>query len=140
MSKNEYDISSPEFAVKALCAVGGLDIAGMAGIFIGGAVYHVPVVIDGFISAVAALAAERICPGCRQAMIASHIGKEPGMKIVLKELGLEPVIDAKLSLGEGTGAVMLFPLLDMAMTLYSEGLEFRETGVEQYVHLGSGKR
>lgn len=137
MKNNRYEIASPEFAVKALCAVGGLDIAGMAGIFIGGAVYHVPVVIDGFISAVAALAAERICPGCRQAMIPSHIGKEPGMKLIMDELRLEPVIDAKLSLGEGTGAVMLFPLLDMAMTLYSDGLEFRDTGVEQYVHLGS---
>ncbi len=129
------DISSPQFAVKALCAVGGLDIAGLAGLFIGGAVYHVPVVIDGFISAVAALVAERICPGCRRSMIASHIGKEPGMKVILDELDLEPVIDARLSLGEGTGAVMLFPLLDMAMALYSDGLEFDETGVGQYVHL-----
>ena len=84
---------------------------------------------------ISALVAERICPGYRRSMIASHIGKEPGMKVIMDELGLEPVIDARLSLGEGTGAVMLFPLLDMAMTLYSDGLEFDETGVGQYVHL-----
>ena len=126
------DIRSPEFAFKALSTVGGLEIAGMTGLFIGGAVFHVPVVIDGFISAVAALAAERICPGCKRSMIASHVGKEPGMKLILDELGLEPVIDARLALGEGTGAVMLFPLLDMAMTLYTDGLEFSQTDVEQY--------
>ncbi|MBQ6456548.1 MAG: nicotinate-nucleotide--dimethylbenzimidazole phosphoribosyltransferase [Mogibacterium sp.] len=132
------DRKGAEFAFHALCAVGGLDIAGMAGMFIGGAVYHVPIVIDGFISAAAALVAERICPGCREVMIASHIGREPGMKMILDELGLEPVIDADLALGEGTGAVMLFPLLDLAMTLYSDGLEFSETGVEQYVHFTDG--
>ena len=126
------DIRSPEFAFKALSTVGGLEIAGMTGLFIGGAVFHVPVVIDGFISAVAALAAERICPGCKRSMIASHVGKEPGMKLILDELGLQPVIDARLALGEGTGAVMLFPLLDMAMTLYTDGLEFSQTDVEQY--------
>lgn len=131
---NGSDYKSPGFAARALCCVGGLDIAGLAGIFIGGAKYNVPVVIDGFISAVAALVAERMCPGCKKSMIASHIGREPGMKMILKELGLEPVIDAQLSLGEGTGAVMLFPLLDMAMSLYSGGLEFAETEVEQYVH------
>ena len=127
-------IKSPEFAMHMLSRVGGLDIAAMAGVFIGGAIYHIPVVIDGFISAVAALAAERLAPGCRQCMLASHAGREPGMRCVLDALGLEPVIDAGLALGEGTGAVMLFPLLDAALSLYSEGLEFEETEVEQYHH------
>ncbi len=131
------DRSSSEYAFHALCCVGGLDIAGMAGMFIGGAVYHVPVVIDGIVSAAAALVAERICPGCSDAMIASHVGREPGMRQIMKELGLVPVIDADMALGEGTGAVMLFPLLDMAMALYKDGLRFNETEVGQYVRLGS---
>lgn len=130
---DEEDIKSPEYAMEMLSAVGGLDIAAMAGIFIGGAIHHIPVVIDGFISAAAALAAERIAPGTACCMIASHIGREPGMKLILDELGLEPVIDADLALGEGTGAVMLFPLLDAALSLYSDGLAFEETSVEQYV-------
>ena len=126
------DQKSPEYTMEMLAAVGGLDIAGMAGVFIGGALYHIPVVIDGFISSVAALVAERLAPGCRSYMLASHCGREPGMKKVLAELGLEPVIDAGLALGEGTGAVMLFPLLDAALALYRDGLVFDDTAVGQY--------
>ena len=131
------DQKSPEYTMEMLAAVGGLDIAGMAGVFIGGAVYHIPVVIDGFISSVAALVAERLAPGCRSYMLASHCGREPGMKKVLAELGLEPVIDAGLALGEGTGAVMLFPLLDAALALYRDGLVFDDTEVEQYERFGT---
>jgi adenosylcobinamide kinase/adenosylcobinamide-phosphate guanylyltransferase len=71
-------------------------------------------------------------------MIASHMGREPGMKYILKELGLEPVIDGRLCLGEGTGAVMLIPLLDTVLSLYSDGLNFEETEVEQYEHFEEG--
>ena len=129
---DEEDIESPEYTAEMLACMGGLDIAGMAGVFIGGAIYHIPVIIDGFISAVAALVADRLVPGTRDYMIASHIGKEPGMKFILEILGLEPVIDGMLALGEGTGAVMLMPLLDTALSLYSDGLSFSETTVEQY--------
>ncbi len=127
-------IRSPEYAAEMLSAVGGLDIAGMAGVFIGGAICHIPVIIDGFISAAAALAAERIVPGCRHYMLASHCGCEPGMKYIMSELDLEPVIYGELALGEGTGAVMLLPLLDAAMALYDNGLAFEETEVGQYQH------
>lgn len=124
-----------EMSVKhILSSVGGLDIAGLAGVFTGGAVYGVPVITDGFISAVAALCAERMLPGASRFMICSHIGREPGMKYVLDELGLDPVICADLALGEGTGAVMLFPLIDMALSLYMKGLRFRDTEIEQYKH------
>ena len=128
------DRESPEFAVEMLSAVGGLDIAAMAGVFIGGAIYHIQVIIDGFISAAAALAAERMAPGCRSVMLASHCGREPGMKHILDALGLRPVIDAGLALGEGTGAVLLVPLLDAALSLYNDGLVFEDTEVEQYIH------
>ena len=130
--EDDVDIRSPEYASQMLACVGGLDIAGLAGVFIGGALFHIPVIIDGFISSVAALVAERLAPGTRNYMIASHIGSEPGMKYILDELGLKAVIDGNLSLGEGTGAVLLMPLLDTVLSLYTDGLEFRETTVEQY--------
>ena len=138
LPEDEEETDGPEYAAQMLACVGGLDIAGLAGVFIGGAIYHIPVIIDGFISAVAALVAERLVPGTKDYMIASHIGKEPGMRYILDILGLEPVIDGMLALGEGTGAVMLMPLLDTALTLYSDGLNFAETTVEQYVDYEAG--
>lgn len=137
--EDDVDIKSPEYATQMLACVGGLDIAGLTGVFIGGAIYHIPVIIDGFISSVAALVAERLAPGSRNYMIASHTGKEPGMKYILDELGLDAVIDGGLALGEGTGAVMLMPLLDAALTLYTDGLEFEETTVGQYTHFDETK-
>lgn len=76
--------------------------------FLGGAKYHMPIVADGVISAVAALTAERLCPGTKEFIIPSHKGKEPASELLMRELGLSPVLDAGLALGEGTGAVMMF--------------------------------
>lgn len=129
---NNCDKVKDEYVLKVLRTVGGLDIAGLSGVFMGGAFYNVPIVIDGFISAAAALAAECILPGTKDVMIASHMGREAGMRPVLNKLGLKPVIDANLALGEGTGAVMIFPLLDMVLKLYREGLKFDETEVTRY--------
>lgn len=97
--------------------VGGLDIAGLMGLFIGGALYHVPIVVDGILPAAAALAVENIIPGCRQYMIGSHFGKEPATEIVFQELELDPVINAEMAMGEGVGAVMLMPMLDMVVNV-----------------------
>lgn len=119
-------------ALTVLRTVGGLDIAGLAGIFIGGALYHIPVVLDGMITAVAALAAERMVSGVRSYMIASHLSKEPITHQIMDELGLHPVILADLALGEGTGAAMLFPLLDMALTVYRENDSFDEMQIDAY--------
>ena len=119
-------------AFEMLRCLGGLDIAALAGVFIGGSVCSVPIVIDGLISAAAALAAEKMRPGCRDNMIASHNGREKGMKTALKKLSLRPVIHADMALGEGTGAVMLFPLIDMAFSLYSGGTAFEGTPIEKY--------
>ena len=130
---NKYGLSPSSDPLEVLRCVGGLDIAGLTGLFLGGAVHGIPVVIDGCISAAAALAAEKIALGTKEFMLASHLGKEPCMKLILDELGLEPVIHGRLALGEGTGAVMVFPLLDMALALYRKGLAFSETAVEQYV-------
>ncbi|MCR4738789.1 MAG: nicotinate-nucleotide--dimethylbenzimidazole phosphoribosyltransferase [Lachnospiraceae bacterium] len=124
--------SSRNEAFEALRCLGGLDIAALAGVYIGAAVYRIPVVIDGLISASAALCAERMVPGCRDYMIASHLGKEGAMSLVFEELELKPVIHADLSLGEGTGAVLLFPLLDMALELYLRGTSFSDTPIDRY--------
>lgn len=99
----------PEKPVELLAKLGGLDIAGMTGLFLGGAVYRIPVVIDGVISAVAALLACKIEPKAREYMLASHASKEPAGILLLEKLGLMPPIRAELRLGEGTGAAMLFP-------------------------------
>ena len=80
----------------------------------------------------AALTAERLCPGTKEFIIPSHKGKEPASDLLMRELGLYPVIDAGLALGEGTGAVMMFSLLDMAMTLYETGATFDDFEIEEY--------
>lgn len=119
-------------AFTILKTVGGLDIAGLTGVCIGGAIYHVPVVLDGVISLVAALTAEKIIPGTKDYLLASHKGKEPAAELLLKELKKEAVLDAKLALGEGTGAVMMFPLLDMVRNVYHAGTNFSDIQIEQY--------
>lgn len=122
----------PEETLRILCCVGGLDIAGMVGVFLGGALYHVPVVIDGVISAVAAVCASRLCPGTEAYMIPSHKGKEPAAGLLLQELSLQPVLEAGLALGEGTGTVFLFSMLDVALTLYREGTTFADIALAPY--------
>lgn len=118
-----------------LKTVGGLDIAGLVGLCIGGALCHLPIVLDGVISMVAALLAERIITGTKAYYIASHKGKEPAIEIIAKELKLEPVIDGNLALGEGTGAVMMFSLLDTALSVYQNKITFEDMQIEQYERL-----
>jgi nicotinate-nucleotide--dimethylbenzimidazole phosphoribosyltransferase len=127
----KYDLFNRD-AFTVLMTVGGLDIAGLTGVCIGGALYHVPVVLDGVISLVAALVAERILPGTRAYLIPSHKGKEPAMALLTGELEMEPVIDGKLALGEGTGAVMMLSLLDIALSVYNDRTTFSEVQIEQY--------
>lgn len=129
--EKEFVGTERERAMQILSHVGGFDIAGMTGVFLGGAVYGIPIVIDGVISAVAALLAEHILPGAKAYMIASHMGKEPAMPLLLKKLELTPVIFANLALGEGSGCAMLFSLLDQAMRVY-EGKTFLDISVAQY--------
>ena len=117
---------------RVLETVGGLDIAGLVGVCIGGAVYHLPVILDGVISMAAALLAERLVPGTRKYLIPSHKGKEPAVEMLTKALGMEPVIEGELALGEGTGAVMMMSLLDMALCVYHGGTLFSDIKVKQY--------
>ena len=128
LAVNEPDADD---ALDVLSKLGGFDIAGLVGLFIGGAVHRVPIVIDGFISALAAYTAARLCPACTCAMLPSHVSAEPAARRLFGELGIEPIIHAGLRLGEGTGAVLLFPLLDAALALYN-GTTFDDTGIEAY--------
>lgn len=123
---------------SVLETVGGLDIAGLVGVCIGGAIYHLPVVLDGVISMAAALLAESLVPGTKKYLIPSHKGKEPAVEMLTKALGLEPVIDGELALGEGTGAVMMMSLLDMALCVYHGGTLFSDIKVKQYERYSQG--
>ena len=126
----------PKDPLEVLSKLGGLDICGMAGLFIGGAVYGVPIVIDGFISAVAALMAQRLCPGADVAMLPSHCSDEPAAKRVLTVLNKYPIIYANMRLGEGTGGVCLLPMLDMALAVYGGHSTFDAVGIDAYTPQG----
>ncbi|MDD3279511.1 MAG: nicotinate-nucleotide--dimethylbenzimidazole phosphoribosyltransferase [Lachnospiraceae bacterium] len=122
----------PADAVDVIAKVGGFDIAGMAGVFLGGAYYHMPVVIDGFISCVAALCASRICPEAAQYMIASHVSREPAAVMLLQAMDKQAFLTCDMCLGEGSGAVTLFPLLDMAAAVYHSMSTFDDNSMEHY--------
>lgn len=129
LETNRPDASDP---MDVLSKVGGYEIAGMAGAFLGGMEQGVPIVIDGAISAAAALLAARICPAARDFMLPSHASREPMARALLEALDLQPPIHADMALGEGTGAVMVFPLLDMALRVYAGEHTFGNLGMEAY--------
>lgn len=128
----EVNRPDPSDVLDVLCKVGGFDIAGMTGAFLGGALYHVPVIMDGFISGVAALCAVRLCPYVKDYILPSHISAEPAGTLLMKNLGFSPVLHADMRLGEGTGAVALMPLLDMALSVYHHAARFDDIKVEPY--------
>ena len=127
------DINRPRThdAIDVLAKVGGFDIAGLCGVYLGGALYHIPIVIDGVISAIAAYCAWRIDPACIVCMLPSHVSSEPAARKLLASMGLEAIIHADMRLGEGTGAACLVPLLDMALSLYN-GSTFDDYGMDAY--------
>lgn len=124
-------INSPDPGdpVDVLQKLGGFDIAGMIGIYFGGALCRIPVLVDGFISATAALLACRICPAVSKYLLFSHESAEPASRAVLEALGAEPPIHAGMRLGEGTGAVALLPLLDLALAVYNDLMTFADIGM-----------
>ncbi|MCD8022274.1 MAG: nicotinate-nucleotide--dimethylbenzimidazole phosphoribosyltransferase [Lachnospiraceae bacterium] len=118
-----------------LADVGGFDLAGIAGLFLGGAICHIPVLIDGFISSVGALLAVRLAPAAKDYMLATHVSKEPAARRILEELALSPALDAGMCLGEGSGAVAAFPLIDMGAEVYHRMSTFEQIQVEAYQEL-----
>ena len=123
---------NPTDPLDVLAKLGGFDIAGLCGVFLGGALEGVPVVMDGFISGVAALCAVRLCPAAAKAVFASHCSSEPAARLVLEALGKAPLLTAGLHLGEGTGAVASLPLWDMALAVYRNCYSFAEGGITPY--------
>ena len=129
---NQVDANDP---IDVLSKVGGLDIAGMVGCYIGGAALQVPVFIDGFFSSVAALIAIRLVPECAPYLFPSHCSNEPAGNLILDAIGKEPYILANMCLGEGTGAVMGFTIADYAFKAYWELPSFEQTNFGTYEEL-----
>ena len=122
----------PEDPLDVLAKVGGLDIAGMCGLFLGGAAQQMPVIMDGFISQVAALTAMRLVPECADYILASHVSEEPGANILLKALEKDAFLTCGMRLGEGSGAVALFPILDFASDIYHKMSTFVQADIVEY--------
>jgi nicotinate-nucleotide--dimethylbenzimidazole phosphoribosyltransferase len=125
----EVNRPDPADALDVLAKVGGFEIAGLVGVTLAAAAHRVPVVIDGFIASVAALAAVRIVPDARFALLASHRSAEPGHRHVLEALGLSPYLDLGMRLGEGTGAALCIGLARSAVAVLTEMATFTSAGV-----------
>ena len=113
----------------ALAAIAGLEIAAIAGFYAAAARQGIPVLLDGYVTTSAALIAERLCPGTRAAMIAGHLSAEPGHRAALAQLGLTPVLEWQMRLGEGSGALVALPLLDSAAAILRDVARLADLGV-----------
>ncbi len=126
LAVNQPDAGDP---VDVLAKVGGLEIAAMTGVFLGGAAHRTPVIMDGFISAAAALAAVRLCHECVDYILPSHVSIEIGHQVVLDELGLTPLFDLQMRLGEGTGAALSMSIIEAAARILADMATFESAGV-----------
>ena len=129
---NKPDSKDP---IDVLSKEGGFDICGLTGVFLGGAACGIPVVIDGFISSVAAMAACRLAPFAADYIFPSHVSKEPAGKFMLDAMGLEQFLTCDMCLGEGTGAVLLMPLLECGLEVYNRMSTFDDIDIDAYVPL-----
>jgi nicotinate-nucleotide--dimethylbenzimidazole phosphoribosyltransferase len=126
LARNAPDPADP---IGVLAAVGGLEIGTLAGVILGGVASRVPVVLDGFITGAAALLAASLSPIVAERVIASHRSVEPGHTVVLERLGLRPLLDLDLRLGEGTGAALAMQLVDAAVRVRDEMATFASAAV-----------
>ena len=116
-------------AIDVLAKVGGFEIGGLAGVMLAAAANRKPVVIDGFISTAAAMIAATLVPAARDYMLAAHVSQERGHKLMLEWLGLNPLLDMNMRLGEGTGAALAFHLIEASTRILREMATFNEAGV-----------
>ena len=116
--------------LDVLSKVGGFDIASMCGAFIGGAVYHIPVVIDGYISIAAALCAYRLCPSVRGYMFPSHLSREKGYLLASKELSTEPFLMLGMALGEGSGCPLAFEVIEASCVMMNKMATFHDAKID----------
>jgi nicotinate-nucleotide--dimethylbenzimidazole phosphoribosyltransferase len=127
----EVNRPDPKDPLDVLAKVGGFEIGAMAGVILGAARFHIPMILDGFISGAAALLAQRLCPHVRDFLFASHLSTEAGHGPLLKVLKLTPVLDLQMRLGEGTGACMSMGLIEAAAKILGEMATFESAGVEK---------
>ena len=121
----------PTDGLDVLTKIGGLEIGALAGAMLGTAAHNKPIIVDGFISGAAALIAWTICPNASLYFIASHNSVEPGHNIGLSTMGLKPLFDLELRLGEGTGATLAMPIIEAASKCLTEMATFAEAGVSE---------
>ena len=129
--RTALEVNAPDTndGVELLAKVGGFEIGVLAGVILGSAVMRKPVVVDGFISGAAALVANAVCPAARDYMLPSHVSAERGHRAALAGLGLTPLLDLGMRLGEGTGAALAMPIVEAAAATLSEMATFAEAGV-----------
>ena len=125
----EINHPDPADGLDVLAKVGGFEIGGIAGLILAGAFHRRAVVIDGFISTAGALIADALCPSIKDYLFAGHCSEEPGHRIMLKHLGLDPILDLGMRLGEGTGAALAMGVMESAVRMFREVLTFEEAGV-----------
>lgn len=121
--------------LDVISKVGGFDIAGLTGLILGGAAVGMPVILDGFITLAAALAAVRLAPAAASCLIASHVSEEPGAGLLLQALHMDAMLTCGMHLGEGSGAVAILPLLDMTGQIYERMSTFQDMKIDAYVPL-----
>ena len=122
---------NPNDGLDVLAKVGGFEIGGLAGVMLGAAAHRKPVMVDGFISTAAAMIAVSIAPQCRDYLISAHRSKEHGHGLMLDWLGLKPLLDLDLRLGEGTGAALGISMAEAACKILAEMATFGEAGVSE---------
>jgi nicotinate-nucleotide--dimethylbenzimidazole phosphoribosyltransferase len=128
LALNEPEAEKP---LEVLAKVGGFEIGGLAGVILGAAARRIPVVIDGFISGAAAMLAVAMCLGVKDFLMAGHLSAEPGHRIMLEHLGLKPLLNLEMRLGEGTGAALGIFLAETAARILGDMATFAEAGVDE---------
>jgi nicotinate-nucleotide--dimethylbenzimidazole phosphoribosyltransferase len=124
---------NPGDALDVLSKVGGTEIGGIAGLILGAAANRIPVIVDGFISTAGALIAFTIEPAVKDYMFASHNSVEKGHRVMLETMGLSPILDLGLRLGEGTGAALAMLMIEAGLKIYKEMATFQEAGVSDEI-------
>ncbi len=125
--------SDPDDPIDVLSKVGGFEIGGIAGIALAAAAHHVPVIVDGFISTAGALIAHQLQPVSKEYMFAAHRSVETGHKAALEKIGLPPILNLNMRLGEGTGAALAMPIIEASIKILTEMATFQNAGVSEQI-------
>lgn len=132
-TEEHLEVWKTEDIIELTSHLGGFDILGITGLFLGGAIYKMPVIIDGFISAAAAICAVKIAPYCIDYIFASHLSKEPAGSCLIDALGLKACLTCEMCLGEGTGAIAVIPILRLGIDVYTNMRTFQDAEIDDYI-------